>query len=285
MQRIPLVPLLIHLLAATHAYLLAFWYGATLVLQGKADIAVIVTVFMALTLGSFSIAVAAPFVQAIMQAVGAAGKLFATIDRIPLIDALSQDGLVLEKEAIKGEIKFENVNFEYPARKGVKVFNELNILFEESRTTAIVGPSGSGKSTAIALVERFYDPTAGAIYLDGFNLRELNVGWLRRQIGLVSQEPVLFSASIKENVLMGLEGTGMLEALSEEEKDKMVRDACVIANADTFVRGLTKGYETLVGERGYLLSGGQKRNRSYQPVQIVANLLPRTSRYRARYHL
>jgi ATP-binding cassette subfamily B (MDR/TAP) protein 1 len=238
---------------------IAFWYGSRLVLQGKADIAVIVTVFMALLMGSFSIAVAAPHIQAVVQGIGAAGKLFATIDRVPLIDALSEEGLTPNVEDIQGEIKFENVNFEYPARKDVKIFNGLNVLFEKGKTTAIVGPSGSGKSTTVALIERFYDPTAGAIFLDGVDLRELNVGWVRRQIGLVSQEPVLFSASIRENVLMGLEGTGLLEGLSEEKKDEMVKDACIVANADNFVRGLAKGYDTIVGERGYLMSGGQKR--------------------------
>lgn len=118
--------------------------------------------------------------------------------------------------------------------------------------------SGSGKSTVVALVERFYDPDSGQLTLDGRPLRSLNLRWLRGQIGLVSQEPTLFATSIKGNVAHGLIGTEWEDA-DEEKKMELVRQACVMANADGFVSNLPEGYETLVGERGFLLSGGQKR--------------------------
>jgi ATP-binding cassette subfamily B (MDR/TAP) protein 1 len=117
-------------------------------------------------------------------------------------------------------------------------------------TVAFVGPSGSGKSTTVQLIQRFYDPNEGSVYFDGHNLKEYNVAWVRQQIGVVSQEPVLFNMSIKQNLLMGIEG--------EVTNDEIV-DACKKANCHSFVSQLPDGYETLVGEHGGMLSGGQKQ--------------------------
>jgi ATP-binding cassette subfamily B (MDR/TAP) protein 1 len=111
-------------------------------------------------------------------------------------------------------------------------------------------------SDRIQLIERFYDPISGTVELDGVPLPQLNVKWLRSQIGLVSQEPTLFATSIKGNVAHGLIGS-RFEHVSEEEKTKLVLDACIMANADSFIEKLPDGYETMVGERGFLLSGGQ----------------------------
>ena len=121
-----------------------------------------------------------------------------------------------------------------------------------------MGASGSGKSTVISLIERFYDPLTGSVCLDGSDIRGLNLKWLRSQIGLVSQEPVLFSATIRKNVEHGLVCTPHQNA-SPEEKLRLVMEACVKANADSFISKLPLGYDTVVGERGYLLSGGQKQ--------------------------
>lgn len=190
------------------------------------------------------------------NAQGAAAKLFETIDRIPDIDSANPDGEKPEK--ITGEITLEGVRFSYPSRPTVQVMKGLSLTFEAGKTAALVGASGSGKSTIISLVERFYDPTEGAIKLDGHDLRDLNLKWLRNQIGLVSQEPVLFATSIRNNVAHGLIGTPY-ENASEEEKDSFIKEACIKANADGFISKLPEGYDTLVGERGYLLSGGQKQ--------------------------
>lgn len=115
---------------------------------------------------------------------------------------------------------------------------------------ALVGESGSGKSTVIAMLERFYDPDFGMILLDGVNLQDLKISWLRQQMGLVSQEPVLFNDTIRANIAYGKQGQ-----VSEEE----IIAAAEAANAHRFVSGLPQGYDTNVGERGAQLSGGQKQ--------------------------
>lgn len=152
----------------------------------------------------------------------------------------------------------ENIHFSYPSRPTVEVAKGLSITFHAGKTTALVGASGSGKSTIVSLIERFYDPSSGSIKLDGHNLKNLNIKWLRSQIGFVSQEPTLFSTSVKENIAHGLIGT-KYEHVCDEEKDLLIKEASIKANADEFITRLPIGYDTLVGERGLLLSGGQKQ--------------------------
>jgi ATP-binding cassette subfamily B (MDR/TAP) protein 1 len=216
----------------------------------------VVNVFMAILVGSISLAQLAPEMQAITQGRGAAAKLYETIDRIPNIDSSNPSGL--KPKNVDGHITFENVEFNYPSRPNVPVVKDLSIFFPAGKTTALVGASGSGKSTVVALVERFYDPLSGVVKLDGVNLKELNIKWLRTQIGLVSQEPTLFATTIKGNVAHGLIGTEH-EYASEEEKFVLIKDACVKANADGFITNMPMGYDTMVGERGFLISGGQKQ--------------------------
>ncbi|KAI0059986.1 P-loop containing nucleoside triphosphate hydrolase protein [Artomyces pyxidatus] len=238
------------------AYALAFSFGTTLINEGHATPGQIINVFMAILIGSFSLALMAPEMQAITHGRGAAAKLYATIDRVPDIDSSSQEGLKPEK--VIGEITLDHINFSYPARPDVPIVKDLSINFPAGKTAALVGASGSGKSTVIALVERFYDPLSGAVKLDGVDLRELNVKWLRSQIGLVSQEPTLFATTIRGNVAHGLINTPH-EHASDEEKFRLIKEACVKANADGFISKLPLGYDTMVGERGFLLSGGQKQ--------------------------
>jgi ATP-binding cassette subfamily B (MDR/TAP) protein 1 len=192
----------------------------------------------------------------------AAAKLYATVDRTPPIDSSDTGGL--KPENVKGDMVLENVNFSYPSRPTVEVLKNFSITFPAGKKAALVGPSGSGKSTVISLIERFYDvgtggkENGGSVMLDGIDVKALNVKWLRSQIGLVMQEPVLFSASIRENVAHGLINTRW-ENASEEEKFLLIKEACVKANADGFVNKLPMGYDTVVGEKGLLLSGGQKQ--------------------------
>jgi ATP-binding cassette, subfamily B (MDR/TAP), member 1 len=193
---------------------------------------------------------------AIAHGRAAAAKLFETIDRIPDIDSGSPEGAKLEN--VEGEIEFEDVVFSYPSRPDVVVAKNLSIKFPAGKTAAIVGASGSGKSTVVSLVERFYDPTSGVVKLDGTNIKDLNIKWLRSQIGLVSQEPTLFATTIRQNVAYGLFGSKH-EHASDEEKFRLIREACIKANADGFIAKLPLGYDTMVGERGFLLSGGQKQ--------------------------
>jgi len=196
------------------------------------------------------------YLEAVTHARGAAAKLYATIDRIPEIDSASPEGLKPEK--VEGEIVLEDVKFSYPSRPIVQVVKGLSISFRAGKTAALVGASGSGKSTIVSLVERFYDPTSGAVKVDGVNVKDLNLKWLRSQIGLVSQEPSLFATTIRANIAHGLIGTIHANA-SEEIKEALIKEASIKANADGFITKLPLGYDTLVGERGFLLSGGQKQ--------------------------
>ncbi|KAF8584127.1 P-loop containing nucleoside triphosphate hydrolase protein [Ramaria rubella] len=238
------------------AYALAFYFGTTLVIRGEANAGTVVNVVLAILTGSISLAMMAPEMQAISGACAAASKIFVTIDRVPHIDSASPEGL--KPEHVEGRIELENVVFNYPSRPNVPIVKDLTLTFEAGKTAALVGASGSGKSTVVSLVERFYDPLSGVVKLDGRDLRELNVKWLRSQIGLVSQEPTLFATTIEGNVAHGLIGT-KFEHAAEEEKMQLIKEACVKANADGFIAKLPHGYKTMVGERGFLLSGGQKQ--------------------------
>lgn len=238
------------------AYGLAFSFGTTLINEGHATPGQIINVIMAILIGSFSLALMAPELQAVTTGRGAAARLFTTIDLVPSIDSGNEGGL--KPSTVVGEIIVENVDFNYPARPEVHVLQNLSLKFPAGKTTALVGASGSGKSTIVSLIERFYDPLGGSVRLDGMDIRELNVKWLRSQIGLVSQEPVLFSTTIRGNVEHGLVGTPHQRA-SPDEKLRLVKEACIKANADGFISKLPLGYDTVVGERGFLLSGGQKQ--------------------------
>ncbi len=146
-------------------------------------------------------------------------------------------------------ITFESVRFAYPTRPDVEVLGGIDLAIAPGEVVALVGASGAGKSTVGALVGRLYDPTEGRILLDGHDLRDLDPRWLRDRIGVVPQEPILFSASVEENVRYGRPGA------SHEE----VVLACRAAHADAFVRAFPDGYATKVGERGQQLSGGQRQ--------------------------
>lgn len=127
--------------------------------------------------------------------------------------------------------------------------------------TALVGGSGSGKSTIIGLLERFYDPVGGVVKIDGIPIKEWNIRYLRNQIGLVSQEPVLFATTVAGNIEHGLIGSRFENETAEQKRARVI-EAAKLANADGFITALPLGYDTLVGERAMLLSGGQKRESS-----------------------
>ncbi|CAG8518254.1 28123_t:CDS:2, partial [Racocetra persica] len=196
------------------------------------------------------------YIQSLSLATGASSKIFETIDRVPPIDIASDTGD--KPENVLGHIRFKDINFIYPTRPDVKILNDISLDVEPGSNVALVGSSGSGKSTIVSLILRFYDPLSGDIFLDGRSIKSLNLTWLRRQISLVSQEPVLFRTTIAENVSYGLVGS-IYENLPDNEKREMIESACKTANAHDFIMDLPDKYETLVGERGILLSGGQKQ--------------------------
>jgi ATP-binding cassette subfamily B protein len=146
-------------------------------------------------------------------------------------------------------VAFEHVSFAYPARPDVKVLEDFSLSLDPGEIVALVGPSGAGKSTIASMLYRLYDPATGRLTLDGLPYSQLDPEWLRKQIGVVAQEPLLFSSSIAENIRYG----------RPEATDGEVEAAAKLANAHSFIAAFPEGYQTLVGERGIQLSGGQKQ--------------------------
>lgn len=198
----------------------------------------------------------APQILALTKASSAAQEMFRIIDRTSDIDPLSEEGKV-PTECI-GNIEINDVHFSYPMRSDIPVLKGLSLSVPANTTCAVVGPSGSGKSTIVGLLERWYDQSSGTLFLDGVDIRELNLRWLRTHMRLVQQEPVLFSGTIFDNVAYGLLGTDKAE-LSSEEQRALVEKACKEAYADEFIERLPNRYDTQVGERAMMLSGGQKQ--------------------------
>ncbi|KAK8507364.1 hypothetical protein V6N12_072630 [Hibiscus sabdariffa] len=153
------------------------------------------------------------------------------------------------KKSIQGRIELKNVFFAYPTRPDQMIFKDLNLRIEAGRTVALVGQSGSGKSTIIGLIERFYDPMKGSVFIDAQDIRNYNLRMLRTHIALVSQEPTLFAGTIRENIAYG----------KPKAKESEIRKAAKLANAHEFISGMKDGYDTNCGERGVQLSGGQKQ--------------------------
>ncbi|KAK5966312.1 hypothetical protein GCK32_010498, partial [Trichostrongylus colubriformis] len=225
----------------------SFWYGTTLVLAGIVTPGTIFAVFWSVLLGTRRLSDAAPQLGAFLGAKMAAADIFAIIDRVPDIDPLSDDGLTPEE--FVGRLTFSNIHFRYPSRPGVKVLDGVSFEVNPGETVALVGHSGCGKSTTIGLLLRYYEQSAGVVALDGIPLRDYNVRWLRGVIGVVQQEPVIFCATVAENVRMG----------DDSISDADVEEACKLANALGFIHNLSEGFNTVIGEGAVQLSGGQKQ--------------------------
>uniref|UniRef100_A0A8C9TAZ3 ATP-binding cassette sub-family B member 5 n=1 Tax=Scleropages formosus TaxID=113540 RepID=A0A8C9TAZ3_SCLFO len=227
-------------------YALAFWYGTKLSVDEPENYSIgrVITVFFCVMIGAFSLGQGAPNLESVAKARGAAYEIFNTIDMPRPIDSSSTEGY--KPDSVKGDIEFKNVHFSYPSRKEIK---GVNLMIPNGKTIALVGASGCGKSTTIQLLQRFYDPDAGEITLDGHDIRTLNVKWLREHIGIVSQEPILFGTTIAENIRYGREDA------TDEDIERAVREA----NAYEFISRLPDKLNTMVGERGAQLSGGQKQ--------------------------
>ncbi|KAL0311053.1 UNVERIFIED_CONTAM: ABC transporter B family member 15 [Sesamum angustifolium] len=223
------------------------WIGSLLVSKrGEKGGDIFVAGFNVL-MGGLNILTALPNLTAITEAKSAAARITEMIDRQPAIDADDKKGKALSY--VRGEIQFKGVYFSYPSRPDTPVLQGLDLTVPAGRTVGLVGGSGSGKSTVISLLQRFYDPIEGEILLDGYKINRLHLKWLRAQMGLVNQEPVLFATSIKENILFGKEDATMED----------VEKAAKAANAHDFIVKLPDAYETQVGQFGVQLSGGQKQ--------------------------
>ena len=231
------------------------WYGGSLVSDGKMTPGeltafILYTLMVAVALGALS-----GLWTDFMKAAGSAERVFALLDRVPGLRGLAGASRDFR---IEGDVRFDNVRFAYPTRPEVSALDDVSFRIRPGQKVALVGPSGSGKSTIAGLLLRFYDPSSGTINIDGRDLRELDADALREQIGIVSQEPVLFSGTVRENVLYGRPGASEAEVIEALES----------ANAWDFVREFPAGLDTIIGERGVRLSGGQK-----QRVAIARALL------------
>ncbi|EEF47170.1 ABC transporter B family member 11 [Ricinus communis] len=229
-------------------YATSFYAGAQLVKHGKATFTDVFQVFFALTVAAMGISQSSSFAPDSSKAKTAVASIFSILDRKSKIDPSDESGMTLEN--VRGDIEFQHVTFRYPSRPDIQIFQDLSLSIHSGKTVALVGESGSGKSTAISLLQRFYDPDSGHITLDGVEIQRLQLKWLRQQMGLVSQEPVLFNETIRANIAYGKDGNA-----SEAE----ILAASELANSHEFISSLQQGYDTLVGERGVQLSGGQKQ--------------------------
>ncbi|MBA0646157.1 hypothetical protein Goklo_014143 [Gossypium klotzschianum] len=229
-------------------YATSFYAGAQLVEHGYTTFRDVFQVFFALTMAAIGISQSSSFAPDSGKAKSAAASIFAIIDRESKIDPSDESGMKLEN--VKGDIELHHVSFKYPSRPDIQILRDLSLSIRSGKTVALVGESGSGKSTVISLLQRFYDPDSGRISLDGVDIQKLQLKWLRQQMGLVSQEPVLFNDTIRANIAYGKGGNA-----TEAE----ILAASELANAHKFISSLQQGYDTVVGERGVQMSGGQKQ--------------------------
>ncbi|KAM7540114.1 hypothetical protein Aperf_G00000027533 [Anoplocephala perfoliata] len=225
---------------------LLLWYGVELIIEENYPNGAVVSTIMAFIVGNTSLGRSLPEIEFFASATRAAASIFSIIDRVPIIDVMGE-GETLDSFA--GKIEFKNVSFFYPSRPDIRVLQDFSLTINPGETVAIVGPSGSGKSTTIQLLQRFYDTTQGSVLLDGVDVRKLKVSWLRRQLGVVSQEPNLFAGTVTENILLGKPDADLKE----------VEEAAKEADAHNFILTLPEGYDSFLTEGGGKLSGGQKQ--------------------------
>ncbi|KAA0152558.1 hypothetical protein FNF29_03785 [Cafeteria roenbergensis] len=228
------------------AFIGIVYYGGTLVIQGDITTGVLTSFLLfALQIGAALGGLASLF-GSIMAAMGANDRVFKLLDREP---AMPVSGTGATPKGIEGLVELRDVHFSYPTRKDAKVLHGLSLAMRPGEVHALVGSSGGGKSTVVNLIERFYDPDAGAVCVDGLDLRTVDPRWLRTHVGLVRQEPTLFGTSIRENIAFGRPGASQDEVVAAARK----------ANAHEFISAFPDGYDTVVGEKGVRLSGGQKQ--------------------------
>ncbi|NTX37664.1 ATP-binding cassette domain-containing protein [Myxococcus sp. CA033] len=220
------------------------WYGGRMVVDGELSAGALTSFLIYTSLVALSLSAVTEVWADVMRATGAAERVFELVDREPAIPAGGE-----RLASVKGHVEFRAVRFSYPTRPDVPVLQGLDLELRPGEVVAVVGPSGAGKSTLASLLSRFYDPQGGAVALDGHALTTLEPEWLRRNIGMVAQEPQLFSCSIADNIRYA----------KPDATDAQVEEAARAANAHDFIQRFPEAYGTQVGERGVQLSGGQKQ--------------------------
>uniref|UniRef100_A0A8C6NXN7 ATP-binding cassette, sub-family B (MDR/TAP), member 4 n=1 Tax=Nothobranchius furzeri TaxID=105023 RepID=A0A8C6NXN7_NOTFU len=231
------------------AYAGCFRFGAWLIEEGRMDVEGVFLVISAVLFGAMALGEANTFAPNYAKAKMSASHLMMLLNKKPDIDNLSQEGVSPDK--FDGNVSFVNVTFNYPSRPDVPILQGLNLKVKKGETLALVGSSGCGKSTTIQLMERFYDPQGGSVVMDNMDVKQLNIHWLRSQIGIVSQEPVLFDCTLAENIAYGDNS----RSVSMEE----IQAAARAANIHSFIDELPQKYKTQAGDKGTQLSGGQKQ--------------------------
>ncbi|XP_058380794.1 ATP-dependent translocase ABCB1-like isoform X2 [Diceros bicornis minor] len=231
------------------SYAGSFRFGAYLVAHQLMSFQNVLLVFSAVVFGAMAVGQVSSFAPDYAKAKVSAAHIIMIIERTPVIDSYSTEGL--QPNTLEGNVTFNEVVFNYPIRPDVPVLQGLSLEVKKGQTLALVGSSGCGKSTVVQLLERFYDPLAGTVLIDGKEIKHLNVQWLRAHLGIVSQEPILFDCSIGENIAYGDNS----RVVSQEE----IVQAAKEANIHRFIETLPNKYDTRVGDKGTQLSGGQKQ--------------------------
>lgn len=231
------------------AYSFLFYIGGELIKQKKCTFTEMMTSLFSLVTVAFSFGDSAMLAGDQQESKNASARIFGIVDEKDTsgVDSFSDKGDKLPNPM--GDLEFRDIKFAYPSRPDMVIYNNFNLKVPNGSTVALCGPSGGGKSTVMALLLRFYLPLEGTILFDGKDIRDLNLKWLRSQIGYVSQEPVLFSGSIRSNIKYG----------NPHATEQEMIGASTIAKAHEFVSTFQLQYETDVGEKSILLSGGQKQ--------------------------
>lgn len=224
--------------------ILIFWYGGIQVMNGLMTIGSLVTFYLFVQSLQRPIRTFSFMTSSIQRAMTAADRIFDVIDAE--VDVSNKEDAI-ELGDVKGKITFEDVGFSYDGQN--LVLKNINIEALPGQTIAILGGTGSGKSTIINLIPRFYDVTQGKITIDGMDLRDVTIKSLRRHIGIVRQDPFIFSTTLRENIAFGM----------EDAKLEDIKIAAKRANIADFIESQPNGYDTTVGERGVTVSGGQKQ--------------------------
>jgi len=224
--------------------LVVLCFGSLQVYRGLISPGIFVTFFRYLPRLYNPITGFSRFYHQIQRALASSERVFEVLDTEPEIEDIPD---AIELKEVEGHVEFEHVNFSYDEES--QVLQDINLEAQPGEMIAFVGPSGAGKTTLTNLIPRFYDPTEGSILIDGHNLKKIKAKILRKNIGIVQQDPFLFNDSIKNNI-----SYGNLQA-SEEE----IKKAAKAANCHQFIKDFSEGYETQIGERGVKLSGGQKQ--------------------------
>ncbi|KAG7593138.1 ABC transporter-like [Arabidopsis thaliana x Arabidopsis arenosa] len=229
------------------SYALGLWYISVLIKRDETKFEDSIKSFMVLLVTAYSVAETLALTPDIVKGTQALGSVFRVLHRETEIPPDQPNSRLVTH--IKGDIEFRNVNFAYPTRPEIAIFQNLNLRVSAGKSLAVVGPSGSGKSTVIGLIMRFYDPCKGNLCIDGQDIKTLNLRSLRKKLALVQQEPALFSTTIHENIKYGNENASEAEII----------EAAKAANAHEFISRMEEGYKTHVGDKGVQLSGGQKQ--------------------------